>query len=152
MPFMLSTPIYYLREWFLKFEGSLHDLHSKKIISFKSFVIFQEIDVQGKKAIMIFVPVPQLRAYQKIQTRLVRELEKKFSGKHVVFIAQVGCGVFFSFHIIMLSSFYCIRCMEISRASQTKVLDFDISSFWFYVNDLWIQVFTKKCSENISLF
>ena len=51
--------------------------------------IFQEIDVQGKKAIIIFVPVPQLRNYQKIQTRLVRELEKKFSGKHVVFIAQV---------------------------------------------------------------
>ena len=50
----------------------------------------QEIDVQGKKAIIIMVPVPQLRAYQKIQTRLVRELEKKFSGKHVVFIAQVG--------------------------------------------------------------
>merc|ERR1712043_64703 len=48
----------------------------------------KEIDVQGKKAIIIFVPVPQLRQYQKIQTRLVRELEKKFSGKHVVFIAQ----------------------------------------------------------------
>merc|ERR1712240_77311 len=26
--------------------------------------------------------------FQKIQTRLVRELERKFSGKHVVFIAQ----------------------------------------------------------------
>ncbi|XP_033730438.1 40S ribosomal protein S7-like [Pecten maximus] len=49
----------------------------------------KEIDVAGKKAIIIFVPVPQLRQYQKIQTRLVRELEKKFSGKHVVFIAQV---------------------------------------------------------------
>eukprot|EP00745_Piridium_sociabile_P003523 TRINITY_DN120551_c0_g1_i2.p1 TRINITY_DN120551_c0_g1~~TRINITY_DN120551_c0_g1_i2.p1 ORF type:complete len:194 (-),score=52.44 TRINITY_DN120551_c0_g1_i2:80-661(-) len=48
----------------------------------------KEIDVKGKKAIIIMVPVPQLRAYQKIQTRLVRELEKKFSGKHVVFIAQ----------------------------------------------------------------
>merc|ERR1712141_342236 len=48
----------------------------------------KEIDVQGKKAIVIFVPVPQLKAYQKIQVRLVRELEKKFSGKHVVFIAQ----------------------------------------------------------------
>jgi len=52
-------------------------------------LVYQEIDVQNKKAIVIFVPVPQLRAYQKIQTRLVRELEKKFSGKHVVFIAQV---------------------------------------------------------------
>merc|ERR1711887_401634 len=39
-------------------------------------------------AIVIFVPVPQLKQFQKIQTRLVRELEKKFSGKHVVFIAQ----------------------------------------------------------------
>merc|ERR1711862_277061 len=48
----------------------------------------KEVEVQGKTAIIISIPPPQLRAYQKIQTRLVRELEKKFSGKHVVFIAQ----------------------------------------------------------------
>ncbi|XP_038057607.1 40S ribosomal protein S7-like [Patiria miniata] len=49
----------------------------------------KDIDVGGnKKAIVIFVPVPQLRAFQKVQSRLVRELEKKFSGKHVVFVAQ----------------------------------------------------------------
>ncbi|XP_072045298.1 LOW QUALITY PROTEIN: small ribosomal subunit protein eS7-like [Amphiura filiformis] len=49
----------------------------------------KEIDVGGnKKAIVIFVPVPQLKAFQKIQVRLVRVLEKKFSGKHVVFVAQ----------------------------------------------------------------
>merc|ERR1711978_285355 len=49
----------------------------------------KEVDCSGgKKAIVIFVPVPQLKQFQKIQTRLVRELEKKFSGKHVVFIAQ----------------------------------------------------------------
>merc|ERR1712049_21054 len=49
----------------------------------------KEVEVaHGKKAIVIFVPVPQLKAYQKIQTRLVRELEKKFNGRHVVFIAQ----------------------------------------------------------------
>ncbi|XP_069798485.1 small ribosomal subunit protein eS7-like [Narcine bancroftii] len=48
-----------------------------------------EIEVgSGKKAIIIFVPVPQLKSFQKIQVRLVCELEKKFSGKHVVFIAQ----------------------------------------------------------------
>lgn len=100
MSFMLSTTVYDLWNNFLKFERSLHDLDSKKLISIKALILsffLQEIDVQGKKAIMIFVPVPQLRAYQKIQTRLVRELEKKFSGKHVVFIAQVGCGVFFLF-------------------------------------------------------
>jgi len=51
----------------------------------------KEIDVGGggsKKAIVIFVPVPQLMTFQKIQVRLVRELEKKFSGRHVVFVAQ----------------------------------------------------------------
>merc|ERR1712183_771967 len=49
----------------------------------------QEVEIgKGKKAIGVFVPVPQLKAFQKIQVRLVRELEKKFSGKHVVFIAQ----------------------------------------------------------------
>lgn len=53
-------------------------------------LLFQEIEVGGgRKAIIIFVPVPQLKSFQKIQVRLVRELEKKFSGKHVVFIAQV---------------------------------------------------------------
>ncbi|KAG8512371.1 40S ribosomal protein S7 [Galemys pyrenaicus] len=53
----------------------------------------KEIEVGGgRKAIIIFVPVPQLKSFQKIQVRLVRELEKKFSGKHVVFIAQVRAG------------------------------------------------------------
>ncbi|XP_074228578.1 small ribosomal subunit protein eS7-like [Camelus bactrianus] len=42
----------------------------------------------GWKAIIIFVLVPQLKSFQKIQVRLVRELEEKFSGKHVVFVAQ----------------------------------------------------------------
>uniref|UniRef100_A0A3B3YSP7 40S ribosomal protein S7 n=1 Tax=Poecilia mexicana TaxID=48701 RepID=A0A3B3YSP7_9TELE len=54
----------------------------------------KEIEVGGsRKAIIIFVPVPQLKSFQKIQVRLVRELEKKFSGKHVVFIAQVRATV-----------------------------------------------------------
>ncbi|CAO3671122.1 unnamed protein product [Rhizopus stolonifer] len=42
----------------------------------------------GKKAIAIFVPVPALGRFHKVQARLVRELEKKFSDRHVVFIAQ----------------------------------------------------------------
>jgi len=48
----------------------------------------KEVDVGGKRAIVIFVPPPQLKSFQKVQTRLVRELEKKFAGKHVVFVAQ----------------------------------------------------------------
>jgi len=49
----------------------------------------KQVDVSGgKKAIVIFVPFRLLKAYHKIQVRLVRELEKKFSGRHVVIIAQ----------------------------------------------------------------
>ncbi|XP_071482900.1 small ribosomal subunit protein eS7-like [Diadema setosum] len=49
----------------------------------------KELDVgASRKAVIVLVPVPQLKAFQKIQVRLVRELEKKFSGKHVLFIAQ----------------------------------------------------------------
>jgi len=53
------------------------------------FVGAQEFDFgAAKKCIVIYVPVPQLRDYQKIHQRLVRELEKKFSGSHVVFVAK----------------------------------------------------------------
>jgi small subunit ribosomal protein S7e len=70
----------------------------------------REVDVRGgKKAIVIFVPVPQLKAFRKVHPRcvgvsvvghsvgiekgfsnfrLTRELEKKFSDRHVVFVAQ----------------------------------------------------------------
>lgn len=42
----------------------------------------------GKQAIIIFVPFKLLKQFHKIQARLVRELEKKFSGKHVTIVAQ----------------------------------------------------------------
>ncbi len=42
---------------------------------------------------VIYVPVPQLRAYQKIHTRLVRELEKKFSGRFVFVLGQVSTSL-----------------------------------------------------------
>ena len=42
----------------------------------------------GKQAIIIYVPFRLLKQYRKIQSRLVRELEKKFSGKPVVIVAQ----------------------------------------------------------------
>ena len=76
--------------------------------------MLQEIDVQGKKAIIIFVPVPQLRSYQKIQTRLVRELEKKFSGKHVVFIAQV----------IHINDFDITSTLFLARLFEEKMLSY----------------------------
>lgn len=49
----------------------------------------RQIDVVGgRKAILIFVPHRLLKSFHAIQPRLVRELEKKFSGRHVVIIAQ----------------------------------------------------------------
>merc|ERR1712012_954732 len=48
----------------------------------------KQVDMAGRTSIIVSLPPPLLTAFQKIQTRLVRELEKKFSGKHVVFIAQ----------------------------------------------------------------
>eukprot|EP00308_Calcidiscus_leptoporus_P017310 CAMPEP_0119367740 /NCGR_PEP_ID=MMETSP1334-20130426/14486_1 /TAXON_ID=127549 /ORGANISM="Calcidiscus leptoporus, Strain RCC1130" /LENGTH=191 /DNA_ID=CAMNT_0007384215 /DNA_START=66 /DNA_END=641 /DNA_ORIENTATION=+ len=48
----------------------------------------KEVDVTGRKAVVIFVPFKLLKVVRKIQSRLVRELEKKFSGKHVVIIGN----------------------------------------------------------------
>ncbi|GMM35309.1 ribosomal 40S subunit protein S7B [Saccharomycopsis crataegensis] len=57
-----------------------------RLLQFKSI---KEIDVAGgKKAIVVFVPVPSLSAYHKVQIRLTRELEKKFPDRHVVFLAE----------------------------------------------------------------
>jgi small subunit ribosomal protein S7e len=41
-----------------------------------------QVDVAGnKKAVVIHVPYRLCKAFRKIHVRLVRELEKKFSGK-----------------------------------------------------------------------
>jgi len=49
----------------------------------------KEVDLPGlKKAIVIFVPHRLHKRFQKLQSRLIRELEKKFSGKHIQIIAQ----------------------------------------------------------------
>ncbi|EPY81717.1 ribosomal protein S7-like protein [Camelus ferus] len=47
----------------------------------------------GRKAIIIFVPVPQLKSFQKIQVRLVRELEKKsrsLTAVHAAVLEDLG--------------------------------------------------------------
>lgn len=42
----------------------------------------------GRKAILIYVPYKLRKSFAKIHQRLVRELEKKFSGRHVLIVAQ----------------------------------------------------------------
>ena len=61
-------------------KADLHDLHISAA---------KELEIDGgRKAIIIFVPFRQLRDFHKVQARLIRELEKKFSGRHVVIVAQ----------------------------------------------------------------
>ncbi|XP_059450331.1 small ribosomal subunit protein eS7-like [Corylus avellana] len=47
-----------------------------------------QLDVSGnRKAVVIYVPYRLRKSFRKIHPRLVRELEKKFSGKDVVVLA-----------------------------------------------------------------
>ncbi|XP_031108043.1 40S ribosomal protein S7-like [Ipomoea triloba] len=47
-----------------------------------------QVDISGnRKAVVIHVPYRLRKAFRKIYLRLVRELEKKFSGKDVVLVA-----------------------------------------------------------------
>lgn len=49
----------------------------------------KEIELKDKRsALVIFVPFKLSAKFKRIQSRLVRELEKKFSGKQVLIIAQ----------------------------------------------------------------
>merc|ERR1712018_387571 len=48
----------------------------------------KEFDVGGRNAIVISVPAPQVKSWNKVQEKLVRELEKKFSNKHVIIVGQ----------------------------------------------------------------
>ena len=51
-------------------KADLHDLYISAA---------KEVDIDGgRKAIIIFVPFRQLKDFRKIQSRLIRELEKKF--------------------------------------------------------------------------
>ncbi|KIW90247.1 40S ribosomal protein S7 [Cladophialophora bantiana CBS 173.52] len=53
------------------------------------FVSARELEVgHGKRAVVIFVPVPLLAGFHKVQQRLTRELEKKFSDRHVLILAS----------------------------------------------------------------
>eukprot|EP01099_Mayorella_cantabrigiensis_P002687 TRINITY_DN217_c0_g1_i2.p1 TRINITY_DN217_c0_g1~~TRINITY_DN217_c0_g1_i2.p1 ORF type:complete len:210 (+),score=60.83 TRINITY_DN217_c0_g1_i2:48-632(+) len=77
---VVAQALYDLEVHSADLKSELRDLH---------FVGAQEVEVtSSKKSIVIFVPFTLLKKYHKIQHRLVRELEKKFSGKNVVVVGQ----------------------------------------------------------------
>ncbi|RKF72770.1 40S ribosomal protein S7 [Golovinomyces cichoracearum] len=74
--------------------GALYELETntpdlKVALRPLQFVSAREIEINhGKKAIVIFVPVPSLQGFHRVQQRLTRELEKKFSERHVIILAS----------------------------------------------------------------
>lgn len=74
--------------------SALYDLETniadmKSVLRPLQIVSAREIEVgHGKKAIVIFVPVPLLQGFHRVQQRLTRELEKKFSDRHVIILAS----------------------------------------------------------------
>merc|ERR1712039_896313 len=64
------------------------DAATKEQLMQLHLVAVKEVDVGGRNALILMVPAPQVVGWQKIQTKIVRELEKKFSGKHVMIIGQ----------------------------------------------------------------
>merc|ERR1719154_671338 len=78
-------------EFEIQIGNTIHDLEVNsdlKDLRGLSIVAANEVDVGDKKCIVLFVAVPMLNAFKKFQQKLVRELEKKLAGKHVVLIAQ----------------------------------------------------------------
>ncbi|ETN46524.1 40S ribosomal protein S7 [Cyphellophora europaea CBS 101466] len=74
--------------------GALYELEQnipdlKSALRPLQFASARELEVgHNKRAIVIFVPVPLLPGFHKVQQRLTRELEKKFSDRHVLILAS----------------------------------------------------------------
>jgi hypothetical protein len=83
----------------------------------------QEVDLgAGKKAVLVFVPVPQLPLYKKMikERSLIEELEKKFSGKQIVILAEVSarpCSLL-SLHLPVLREGASAVCMAVRPPSR----------------------------------
>jgi hypothetical protein len=74
-------------------------------------IIYSQVDVSGnRKAVVIHVPYRLRKGFRKIHVRLVRELEKKFSGKVYKFLFT-----FVLYRVIRFLSHYSFRCSFICQ-------------------------------------
>merc|ERR1719491_2781448 len=48
----------------------------------------QDVEVKNRTALVVHFPYRVWKHVKKIQGRLIREMEKKFNKKHVIFVAQ----------------------------------------------------------------
>ena len=82
----------------------------------------KEVEVAGKKAIVIFVPVPQLKAFQKIQLRLVRAINQ---------LCIVISSAFSCLAVLIALSNCCSRSVSSRRSSLANMwCSLPSAAFW----------------------
>ena len=64
------------------------DLRPIQFTACKQITSTSETTDGGRKALLIYIPVPLMKQVHRIQQRLVRELEKKFADRHVLFLGH----------------------------------------------------------------
>ena len=74
-----------LAQALIDLEGNLPEL--QPILRPLQIVSAKTVSLKSKKALLIYIPVSQLKQYHKVQVRLMSELEKKFGDYHVLFVA-----------------------------------------------------------------
>ncbi|KAM0682925.1 ribosomal protein S7A [Mitosporidium daphniae] len=78
-----------LAECFVDLESHNADLRAE-LRSFRFYSV-NEVDctaTSGRRALVVYVPVSQLAAFRRISSKVVTELEKKFSDKHIMFVGR----------------------------------------------------------------
>ncbi|PPR83296.1 hypothetical protein GOBAR_AA37420 [Gossypium barbadense] len=67
----------------------------------EAIITSSQIDVSSsRKAVVIHVPYRLSKAFRRVHVKLVRELEKKFSGK----VGVVSCSSHWGFDVILIST------------------------------------------------
>ena len=78
-----------LAECFVDLESHNVDLRAE-LRSFRFYSV-SEVDctaASGRRALVVYVPVSQLVAFRRIASKVIAELEKKFSDKHIMFVGR----------------------------------------------------------------
>ena len=59
----------------------------KPVLRPLQIVSAKTVQLKNRKALLIYIPVSQIQQYHKVQSRLMRELEKKFNDYQCLFVA-----------------------------------------------------------------
>lgn len=71
------------------FDLEVNNSELKDDLQTVQFVAAKEVKInKTKKALVVFVPERQVNTWKRVHVRVVRELEKKFSGHHVLIVGK----------------------------------------------------------------